>query len=141
MAAGVARAELAGHRDDDGDRHRRAVAGAAEEDAGLAAVYGRAAAGAGVCGVGPGRGEAGAQAEGAAELHGDVYGGAEVRAADVRDDRERVDEEAGGAVHGEPGLSDVSREAVEAGGAVDHVRGDGHHGDVAAAAEEAGADL
>ena len=51
MAAGMAWTESARHRDDAGLRHRQALARTTQERSRLAAVYRRAAASPGVCGV------------------------------------------------------------------------------------------
>ena len=88
------------------------LARAAEEGPRLDPLYRGARPGAGVRRVHAGGDAPGAQAEGGAELHGDVHRRAAVRAGDVRDDRERGDEAAGGAVLGEQRVSGLPREAA-----------------------------
>ncbi len=138
VAAGVARPEPARHRGHARLRHRQALARAVEERSRLAVVHGRAADGAGVCGLRAAGGAACAEAQGRAELSGNVYGRASLRSAHVREYRKPADEEAGVAVSGQHRLSALQRQAAEARSAVGEVRRSGHRADVRPAAEGAG---
>ena len=141
VAAGVARPEPARHPRHPGLRRGPSLARAAEEGPRLDPLYRGDAHGPGVRRLHPGGDAARAQAEGGAELHGDVHRRAEVRAGDVRQDRERADEEAGLALHGEHRVPRVPRQAAPAGGAAGEVRRARHRRHVAAAAQAAGGDL
>src|SRR6186997_2756477 len=94
MAAGLARTEPSRHRHDAWLRRRQTVARAPQEGSRLAPVHRRTAGRSGLRWVDPGRSAASPEAERGAELHGHVQRRAALRAADLREHRERADEEA-----------------------------------------------
>src|SRR6185503_4677168 len=123
VARRVARPESARYPDDDGHRHRRALARLAEEDARLAALHRRAAAGAGMGALVARGSEARDAEEAGTRLHGHLHRRAKVRAGDVLEDTERVHEETCITIHGKRRVSDVRRKTPQARIARGDVRG------------------
>ena len=122
VAACMARAEPARHPGHARLRRRHPVARSAEEGSRLDPLHRRAAGGAGVSRLhAEGNARRGAP-QGRARVHGHLHGRAQVRAAYVRDDAERDDEEARRALHGRQRVPGVRRQAPEARSLVGEVR-------------------
>ena len=120
LAHRLAGPEPARHPHHPGPRRRPALARFAEEDPRLDPLHRRAAHRAGVCRLRPCRGARRRQGEDGAELHGHLHRRAALRAADLRHQPERADEETGVAVHGRHRLPGVRGQAPEARRAVGH---------------------
>ena len=123
VAAGVARPEPARHPRHHGLRRGPPLARPAEEGPRLDPLHRGVAQRPGLSRLHPRGDPPRAQAQGRAELHGDVHRRQEVRAGDVREDRERVHEEARLPLHGEQRVSRVRRQAAPARVAHGEVRG------------------
>ena len=84
-----------------------------------------------------GRDQAGAEAEGGAQLSGHLYRCAQIRATDLRHDAKRDDEATGGEVSFKLGLPGLQRQAAKTRASLSHLRGNGHRRNFATAAETA----
>ena len=137
---GVAGTESARHPRLARLRHRHAVARPAEERSRLDSFHRRAADRPGLRRLRSRRGAARAQAQGGAQLHGHLHRRQAIRAAHVRDDAERDDEEARRTVHARHRMPGVPRQAAATRIADGQVCRPRYHRDVATAARQAGGD-